>query len=113
MEDTTFSYQLELVFIPLNYWSWILAIFGFAAKYLNKANTKLTYANEAVYPFYILHQTILMIIGFYIKDLNLSFIIKFSMMIFGTFFVSWFLYEFFIRRWMIIRPLFGLKRTLR
>lgn len=55
MDDTLFSYYLELTLIPVNYWSWILTIFGFSAKYLNQTNSKLRYANEAVYPFYILH----------------------------------------------------------
>ena len=54
MKDTHFSYALELIIVPINYWSWILTFFGFAAKYLNKTSEKLRYANEAVYPFYIL-----------------------------------------------------------
>ncbi len=109
MKDTRFSYALELTIIPVNYWSWILLIFAYSSKYLNKASKELKYANEAVYPFYILHQTITIIIGYYIMNLNWGFLYKFSSMIFGTFFGSWIVYEFGIRRWKYIRPLFGLK----
>ena len=109
MEDTHFSYALELTIIPINYWSWILVLFACAANYLNKTSKLLTYANEAVYPFYILHQTITIIIGYYIMNLSWGFLPKFSIMIVGTFLGSWIIYEFGIRRWKLIRPLFGLK----
>ncbi len=109
MEDTYFSYVLELTIIPINYWSWILTLFAFAAKYLNRSSKQLSYANEAVYPFYILHQTITIIIGYYIMNLSWEFLPKFSIMIAGTFLGSWVVYEFGIRQWKLIRPLFGLK----
>lgn len=109
MEDTYFSYALELTIIPINYWSWILTLFAFTAKYLNKTSEKLQYANEAVYPFYILHQTITIIIGYYIMNLEWGFVPKFSIMIIGTFLGSWIIYEFGIRRWKFVRPFFGLK----
>ena len=109
MEDTHISYALELAIIPINYWSWILIFFAFAAKYLNNTSKLLKYVNEAVYPFYIVHQTITIIIGYYIINFDWGFVPKFSIMIIGTFLGSWVLYEFGIRRWKYIRPLFGLK----
>ncbi len=109
MKDTHFSYALELTVIPINYWSWILTFLALASKYLNKSSKGLSYANEAVYPFYILHQTITIIIGYYIMNLEWWFLLKFSVMAVGTFLGSWIVYEFFIRRWKYIRPFFGLK----
>jgi len=99
----------EAVFKVINLWSWILAIFGFAATYLNKNSPKLSYFNEAVYPFYILHQTITVALGYYLKDSNMGVALKFSLMSVGTFLIAWVLYEFIIRRVWFIRPLFGLK----
>ena len=100
-------YSLVKVF---NLWSWILTIFGFAAVYLNRPNKALSYANEAVYPFYILHQTITIALGFYLKDADMGFWLKFSIMSIGTFGGCWLIYEFCIRRFNAIRPLFGMKR---
>jgi len=93
-----------------NMWSWILTLTGYAAAYLNKPSRKLEYCNEAVYPFYILHQTIIIALGYYLKDIDMGFFPKFSIMVIGTFALCWLIYEFGIRRWAPIRPLFGLKK---
>lgn len=92
-----------------NLWSWILTIFGYGATYLNKPSKTLAYANESVYPLYILHQTVIVILGYYLKYTGLGFFPKFSLMVIGTFGFSWLIYEFGIRRFAWIRPLFGLK----
>lgn len=94
-----------------NMWSWILCIFGFATTHLNRNNHYLSYANEAVYPFYILHQTITVFAGFLIMDLSWIFALKFSFMVVVTFGMSFLIYEFIIRRWKVMRLLFGLKNS--
>lgn len=93
----------------INVWSWILVLFAFAAQYLNKPSKYLQYANRAVYPFYILHQTITVIIGYYLMDQDWSFIVKGSIMVVGTFLISWFIYDLIILRIPMFHPLFGLK----
>ncbi|UOB16763.1 acyltransferase family protein [Abyssalbus ytuae] len=109
IEDSTLVHFTEALVKVFNFWSWILALFGYASKYLNKNSLLLSYCNEAVYPFYILHQTITIIIGYYVMNLEWNLFIKFSVMTIGTFGIAWFIYEFFIRRWLCIRPLFGMK----
>ncbi|NAS12454.1 acyltransferase family protein [Poritiphilus flavus] len=108
-EDSTVRHFTEAFLKVFNLWSWILAIFGYGARYLNKPSKLLAYCNEAVYPFYILHQTVTISIGYYLMDLNWGFVPKFLVLTLGTFGISWILYEFGIRRWRAIRPLFGLK----
>ncbi|NJB71383.1 hypothetical protein GGR42_001845 [Saonia flava] len=108
-EDSTVIHFTEALVKVFNIWAWIMTLFGYASKHLNKPSKTLSYANEAVYPFYIMHQTIMIIIGYYLMDLNWGFVPKFSIMILGTFLGSWLIYEFLIRRWKLIRPLFGLK----
>lgn len=93
----------------VNLWSWILTIFGYGATYLNKPSKFLSYANESVYPLYILHQTVIVILCYYLKQTNLDFFPKFTLMVVGTFGFSLIIYEFGIRRYKWIRPLFGLK----
>ncbi|MDR0833181.1 MAG: acyltransferase family protein [Candidatus Symbiothrix sp.] len=92
-----------------NLWSWCLVLIGYAARYLNHKSKTLQYANEAVYPFYILHQTIIVALGYYLKNADWGFLPKFSIMVIGTFGITWLIYEFGIRRYAFIRPLFGLK----
>jgi hypothetical protein len=109
-EDSIIVHFTEAFLKVFNLWSWILALFGYASNYLNRPSRALAYANEAVYPFYILHQTITIIIGYYLMDLKWGLASKFSVLAIGTFGISWLLYEFVMRRWRLVRPLFGLKR---
>ncbi|MFD2200210.1 acyltransferase family protein [Shivajiella indica] len=108
-EDSTLIHFIEALLKVVNLWAWILALFGYAAAYFNRSSKALTYANEAVYPFYILHQTITITIGFYLMHLDWGFWPKFLVMVLGTFGIAWLIYEFLIRRWNWVRPLFGMK----
>ncbi|WP_194777516.1 acyltransferase family protein [Pararhodonellum marinum] len=110
-EDSVIIHFTEASFKVINLWAWILVLFGYAAAYLNRSSSTLSYANEAVYPFYILHQTITIALGFYLMHLPWGFWPKFLLMVLGTFGIAWLLYEFLIRRWTWIRPLFGLKNA--
>jgi len=94
----------------INEWAWILTLVGYAATYLNKPSHILSYTNEAVYPFYILHQTVLISLCYYLKNIGIGLLAKFFILALGTFGISWFVYEFGIRRYTWIRPLFGMKR---
>jgi len=108
-EDSLTIHFIEAFFKVVNMWAWILTLLAYGAVYLNRTSQTLVYANEAVYPFYILHQTIMLAIGFYIKHLYWSWGLKFLLMTVGTFGLTWLFYEFGIRRWTWIRPLFGLR----
>lgn len=109
IQDGAVVHFTEAVFSVINTWAWILAIFGFAATYLQKSSKLLTYCNEAVYPFYILHQTITVGIGYYLIDLEWHFGIKFLIMVFGTFGIAFVIYALLIKPWQIPRLLFGMK----
>lgn len=88
---------------------WLLTILGYSRILLNKTNKLLAYASDAVYPFYILHQTIMMIFGYYIIQLPLGIIPKFVIVAIITFGGSFILYEIFIKRFNVTRVLFGMK----
>jgi glucans biosynthesis protein C len=104
------DFQLSKCIIKiLNIWSWILAILGYSAKYLNKPSSILSYRNQAVYPFYVLHHTVLVILAYYIVKLNFNISIKFLILVIGTFGITWFVYEMIIRRIGLFRFLFGMK----
>jgi len=94
---------------PVNIWSWIMAIFAYGSKYLNKKSKILSYRNTAVYPFYILHFTIIILLGYLLMDSPIHYAWKMIMMLIGTYGFALILYEFVIRRVALLRPLFGLK----
>ena len=92
-----------------NIWFWICVCLGFGSRYLRFTNQFIQYANKAVYPFYILHQTITVAAVYYIADWPLGIVPKFILVAIVTFCGCWLLYEFPIKRFNLIRPLFGLK----
>lgn len=53
-------------------WSFIVMLLGLAQRYLNHPSKLLTYFTSAVFCYYILHQTIIVIAGFYITQLELG-----------------------------------------
>jgi len=90
-------------------WSLILAVLGFAKKYLNFSNRFLLYANQAVYPFYILHQTIIVAAGYYVVKWPLPVFIKMIILIIICFSSLILIYHFVIKRFVVTRILYGLK----
>jgi peptidoglycan/LPS O-acetylase OafA/YrhL len=100
---------LYLLVRATNSWSWLLTFMGFASHYLNFSNRFLKYANEAVLPFYILHQTVIVVIGYYIRDWNLAVFPKYLFLAATSFAVIMVLYEFAVRRVNVLRYLFGMK----
>ncbi|MDG1021915.1 MAG: acyltransferase [Emcibacteraceae bacterium] len=90
-------------------WSWIAAIIGFAKRYLNFTNNTLRYFGSIVYPLYILHQTVMIVIGYYIIDWGFSALIEYIMIALGTFAISLILIEGIIKQSNILRIFFGLK----
>ena len=67
------------------------------------------YASEASLPFYMLHQTVIVSIGFFIGDWNLSILVKYPLLILVAFTMIMALYELLIRRINGLRILFGMK----
>ena len=92
-----------------NTWLWLLMFLGIASRHLNFNNSFLQYANEAVLPFYILHQTVIVIIGLFIVNWTLPVFPKFLFLATTSFIVIMVLYEFLVKRISVLRFLFGMK----
>ena len=67
------------------------------------------YANEAVLPFYILHQTVLLRIGYFVVQWDIPDLLKFLIISSSSFATIVVLYEYLVRRVNILRFLFGMK----
>jgi Acyltransferase family len=91
-----------------NAWSGVLALLGYAAIYLNKPSAQLRYLNDAVLPYYILHQTFIIVLAFWLSQFQLGPILEpfiISVLSFSACILS---YDI-IRRCNVSRVLFGLK----
>ena len=94
----------------IHIWSIIVSILGFARKNLNFSNSFLKYTTPAVYPFYILHQTIIVATGFYVVQWPLPIPVKFLILVVSCFSGVMVLYHFLIRKFLVTRILYGLKK---
>ena len=94
-------------------WFVILTLLGFGGKYLYYSSSFLTYANPAVLPFYILHQPILLCIGFFVVGWHISEPLKYLAIALPSFLLTLGLYEFLVRRSNMLRFLFGMKLAYR
>ena len=93
----------------LNRWAWLMAIVGMGLQYLGHGSPALQKANEMVYPFYILHQTVIVVLGYWMRALNWPVLPKFLVMIAITFLICYLLTELVIKRVSLLRMLFGMK----
>ena len=90
-------------------YSWVISIFGYGAKYLNKKSTRLSYLSTAVYPIYILHMPLQFFFSLFIIPWDIPAILKLILIIMSTLISSFAIYDLVIKRLKWIRPLFGLK----
>lgn len=90
-------------------WCWVLAILGLGMKYLNSYAPSLKYSNEAVLPFYILHQTVLLCVGYFVVQWPIPDWLRWASILLISFTTIMGLYEFLVRRFNLLRFLFGMK----
>ena len=96
----------------LTAWLWVLTAVGYGKKYLNRKLKVLNYINSAVYPFYILHQTIIVILSYYVVQTNDTIFLKYAFTVVLTFCLTMSIYHVFIRPYRFIRFLFGAKKKV-
>jgi len=89
-------------------WFSILTFLGFGMKHLNVNTPFLKYANEAVLPFYIFHQTVLLCVGYFVVRWAIPDLLKWLSIASISFVIVMGLYEL-VRRNNILRFLFGMK----
>jgi hypothetical protein len=69
------------------------------------------YAGEAQLPFYVLHMTPIVLIGFYVVQWEVSALIKFLVIVLATLVVTLVVYDIAVRRTRLSRFLFGLRAS--
>ena len=89
-------------------WSSVIFLLGIASRCLNFTNRLLANSNEAVLPFYLFHQTIISIVGWFVLPWNLSVLTKLLIIIAISFPSILILYEVFVRHIGFMRFLFGM-----
>lgn len=99
---------LEHGVVAIYQWSALVAAFGFSAAYLNRDSPLRSRLTEAVFPVYILHQTVIIVGSQLLLPMRLSPAVEAPILILLTFVLGYAGYEL-VRRINFLRPWFGLK----
>ncbi len=97
-----------MTFNAIACWCWLLAIIGIGSRLLNFTNRVLRYASGAVLPVYVLHQTIIVTLGFYIIRWDTGVAPKYFSVVAAALVGSLAIYEA-ARRTNVTRFLFGMR----
>ena len=101
-------YILFTIVWAFNGWCWIIVILSIGRKRLNFNHRYLPIANELVLPFYILHETIIIVMAFYVVGFELIVILKYLLIVITSFaIISIILVP--IRQINALRFLFGMR----
>jgi glucan biosynthesis protein C len=94
-------------------WTSLVAVLGWAHHTLNRPWPWLAWANESVYPWYMLHQTLIIGLAVLLAPLALGPWLEPMALLVGTALGCWLITDGLVRRVAWLRPLFGLKPRAR
>jgi len=110
--DARMSYTLGLLFRiarSTEAWSAIIALVGVAEMHWNRDSTWRPMLAEAVFPFYIIHQTVIVVVGYWLLSTPTTGLERFLILVAATAAGCWAFY-LIGRAIEPLRPLIGLKR---
>jgi glucan biosynthesis protein C len=102
------SYTITVTIMAVACWYWLMALIGFGSLLFNTSNSVLKYASDAVLPVYILHQTIIVTLGYFVIQWETGVAPKYFLIVLSTLAISLAIYEI-VRRINVTRFLFGIK----
>ena len=107
--DTIAVFTGKKFLYEIGVWCMILGLLGLAQRFFTAGGPVLGYATEAAYPFYILHQTVIVAIAYFVVRWDWPSGLKFAAIAVASFVLSLLIYELAVRRWGPVRFLFGMK----
>ena len=90
-------------------WFCLIATLGYGRRFLNFSNRFLKYAAQASYPVYLLHQTVIVAVGFFVVRWGVGAPVKFAAILAGSLIATFLIYDLLARRLNVLRFLFGMK----
>jgi peptidoglycan/LPS O-acetylase OafA/YrhL len=103
------EFYLIWALITIVAWCWTIFMLFVGLRFLNFTNKWLQYGQEAILPFFVLHQPVIIVIAFFVVQLEASILIKMLIVVPSSFVVCVGLYELIIKRIGLLRAMFGVK----
>jgi peptidoglycan/LPS O-acetylase OafA/YrhL len=103
--------------VVLNGWCWTVTALHVGMRLLNFRNRWLAYGQEAILPFYLFHQPVIVVIAFYTVQWDIAaqlgagvdILVKLLIVVLGSLVITVGLYEIVLRRIPPVRALLGMK----
>ena len=95
--------------VAVQQWCAMVAVLGFGYVHLNHDHPWRAYLNEAVFPVYIVHQTLIIVLSQWVKPWQWSPLPEGALLILSTFALSLLIFEG-VWRVAVVRPWFGLNK---
>lgn len=106
--DDVLAKTIDRVFWTANGWFWMLTLIAWAQYWFTFSNPLLKYLNSGVYCFYILHQTLIIVIAYFVVPHKLGAIVE-PLLITSAVAISCVVLFEVLRRLMFVRGLFGIQ----
>lgn len=90
-------------------WGCVLGLLGFARQHLTAEGPALRYLRESSLPIYILHSPAIVLVGYWVIQLDAGIAEKFALILGGSVSLSLIVYHFAVRRFSLLRVLFGMR----
>ncbi len=87
----------------------VLALLGYGAERLNAKSRALDYLNRAAFPVYVLHQSVMMVLAYFVLKLGTPLWVEYFLIMLGSLVATYAIYELLVRRIGFLRLLFGVK----
>jgi glucans biosynthesis protein C len=104
-------WSLQWVVLGLIYqmgrWALTLTVLGLGHQFLNRTSRLLRYSSEAAMPFYLLHMTFSVLVGYFVIQLDVPLVVKYMLIVVIASLATLAGYEL-VRRWTVTRCLFGI-----
>jgi glucans biosynthesis protein C len=99
------------ILISLDGWSWGLFLLFLGMRYLDETSRWLKYGQEAILPFFVLHQPVIIVLAYYGVQWQAPLVVKLLFVVIGSFGFTLGLFEVLVRRIGVLRLAFGVKRV--
>jgi glucan biosynthesis protein C len=91
-------------------WAFLVALLGAGRIFLNKSSKLLQHTGEIAYPYYIWHNLVVVVLGYFVVQMEASIVVKFLLIVALTTVITWVL-AVAIKLTDVTRFLFGLKTS--
>ena len=105
----TLEFYISWTAWGINSWCWTMVMMYIGMHYLDHTNKWLQYGREASFPFFWVHQPVIIMIAFYVVQWETSVFLKSLVVVITSFAISLGLVEYIFRRIKPIQKILGMK----